>query len=129
MSEFRSWVAVLFALRSGNPISGFRNWLLWKAILEPQDVASGLALVGARIMAAHAVDQAQLLEPGEVVVQCRDRHFRVVRQPRLCRETAEIRVMPVAQKPQHDLGGGLQPALLDGPVCGVVAHGAALRAD
>ena len=44
------------------------------------------------------------------------------RRPCLRRETAKIRVVPVAGKPQHDLGGRLQPALLDGPVGGGVAH-------
>ena len=62
---------------------------MWKSFFERQDVACGQALVGARIMNAYPVDQAQFLEPGEVFVQRRDRHFRVVRQPRLCREAAE----------------------------------------
>ena len=69
MSGIRSWVGVLFFLRSCNSISGFRSWLWWKPILEPQDVARCFALVGARIIAANPVDQAQLLQPGEVVVQ------------------------------------------------------------
>ena len=59
MSGIRSWVAVWFLVRSVKPVSGFRSWLLWKAILEPQDVACGLALVGAGIMDSDAVDQAQ----------------------------------------------------------------------
>ena len=36
---------------------------------KPQDVARCFALVGARIIAANPVDQAQLLQPGEMVVQ------------------------------------------------------------
>ena len=39
MSGFRSWVAAMFALRSRKAVSGFRSWLWWKPILEPQDVA------------------------------------------------------------------------------------------
>ena len=69
MSGIRSWLAALFPIRSRKPVSGFRSWLLWKSILEPQDVACGLSLVCAGIMNADTVDQAQLLELGEVVVQ------------------------------------------------------------
>ena len=68
MSGFRSWVAILFLVRSVKAVSGFRSWLLWKSILESQDVACGLPLVGAWIMDADPVDQAQFLEPGEVFV-------------------------------------------------------------
>ena len=89
MSGIRSWLNRLFLVRSRIAVSGFRSWLLWKAILEPQDVAGGLTLAGARIMDANPVDQAQLFKPGEVFVQRRDRHFRIVRQPRLGREAAE----------------------------------------
>ena len=128
MSGIRSWVAALFLVCSCISISGFRTWLLWKAVLEPQDVAGGLALVGARIMTAHPVDQAQFFELCQMLIQRRDRHFRIIRQPRLCRETAKIRVVTIAEKPQHDLGGRFQPALLNGPYSCLVAHGAALRA-
>ena len=69
MSCFRRWVALLFFLRSVMPNSGFRTWLLWKPILEPQDVACRLAPVGARMMGADSVDQAQRLEPREMGVQ------------------------------------------------------------
>ena len=93
----------LFAFRSANPISGFRTWLLWKALFEPQDVAGGLPLVGAGIMGANTVDQAQLFQFGQMRVQGRDRHFAIVRQPRLRRKAAEVGVVPVAEKPQHDL--------------------------
>lgn len=127
MSGIWSWLAAVFFVRSRKPVSGFRSWLLWKSILEPQDVACGLPLVGAGIMDADPVDQAQFLEPSEVFVQGGDRHFRVVGQPRLRREAAEIRVVPVAEEPEHDLGGGFQPALLDGPDGGFMAQGAALR--
>ncbi len=49
-------------------------------------------------------------------VQRRDRHLRVLGQPGLGREAAEVRVMSIAEEPQNDLGGRLQPALLDGPI-------------
>ena len=127
MSGIRSWVAVLFLVRSFKAVSGFRSWLLWKSILEPQDVACGLPLVGAGIMDADAVDQAQFLQLGEMFIQRRDRHFRIVGQPGLRREAAEIRVVPVAKEPPHDLGGGFQPALLDGPNGCTVAHASDLR--
>ena len=72
MSGIRSWLNRLFLVRSRIAVSGFRSWLLWKSFFEPQDVACGQALVGARIMNAYPVDQAQLLQLGEMVVQCGD---------------------------------------------------------
>lgn len=69
MSGFRSWVLDLFFVRSRQAVSGFRNWRLWKAVFEPQDVACGLAFMGARIMGADAVDQPQLFQLGEMFVQ------------------------------------------------------------
>ncbi len=128
MSGIRSWVTTMFLVRSCSTVSGFRSWLWWKSILETQDVACGEALVGVGILRPNAVDQAQLLQPSEVFVQGRNRHFRIVRQPRLRREAAEVGVVPVAQEPEHDLGGRFQPALLDGPDSCLVAHGAALHA-
>ena len=109
-------------------MSGIRRWLWWKSVLEPQDVACRQALVGVGILRPDPMDQAQFLQFGEMLVQCRDRHFRIVRQPRLRWEAAEVRVVPIAQEPQNDLGGRLQPALLDGPDGCLVAPGAALRA-
>ena len=73
MSGIRSWVVALFLVRSFKPVSGFRSWLLWESVLERQDVACSLALVGARIMDADAVDQAQRLEFREVAIQRRNR--------------------------------------------------------
>ena len=55
---------MLFFLRSAKAVSGFRSWLLWKSVLEPQDVAGGLTLVGAGIMDPDTMDQAQFLQPG-----------------------------------------------------------------
>ena len=72
MSGIRSWAATMFFVRSRKAVSGFRSWLLWKSFFEPQDVAGGLTLAGARIMDANAVDQAQFLQLGEMVVQCGD---------------------------------------------------------
>ena len=128
MSGIRSWVAPVFFLRSRKAVSGFRSWLWWESILKPQDVACRQPLVSVGILRANPVDQAQLLQLGKVIVQCRNRHFRIVGQPGLRRKTAEVRIVPVAQKPQNDLGGRLQPALLDGPDGCLVANGAALRA-
>ncbi len=128
MSGIRSWIVVLFLVRSRKAVCGFRSWLLWKAVLEPQDVAGRLALVSAGIVDANAVDQPQFLQLRKMIVQRLDRHFRVLGQPRLGREAAEVGVVPVAEKPQHDLGGRLQPALLDRPDGCLVAHDAALRA-
>ena len=129
MSGIRSWVAASFFFRSGKAVSCFRSWFWWKAILEPEDIACGQTFMGVRILCPNPVDQAQFLQLGKVVVQRRDRHFRIVGQPRLCREAAEVRVVPVAQESQHDLGGRLQPALLDGPDGRLVAHSAILRAE
>ena len=72
MSGFRSWAAALFLVRSRKAVSDFRSWLLWESLFEPQDVACGLTLVGARIMGADPVDQPQFLQFGEMVVQCGD---------------------------------------------------------
>ena len=105
MSGIRRWIAALFLVRSRNAVSGFRSWLLWKAILKPQDVACRQTLAGVGILRTNPVDQAQFLQLGEVFVQRRDRHFGIVGQPRLRREAAEVRVVPVAQEPEHDLGG------------------------
>ena len=91
-----------------------------KSGFESEDVPRRLAAVGVRILSADAVDQAQVLQRGEVFVQGGDRHFRVLSQPGLGRKAGEVRVVPVAQKPQHDLGGRPQPALLDGPVGGAM---------
>jgi len=68
MFGFRRWVAAKFFLRSRKAVSGFRSWLWWEAVLKPQDVACGLALVGAGILLANPVDQAQFLQFGEVFV-------------------------------------------------------------
>ena len=111
MSGIRRWLAPLFLVRSHKAVSGFRSWLWWKSVLKSQDVACRQALVGVGVLRPNAVDQAQFLQLGKMLVQRRYRHFRIVGQPRLRRETAEVRVVPVAQEPQHDLGGRLQPAL------------------
>ena len=126
-SGIRSWVVPLFFLRSQKAVSGFRSWLWWKAILKPQDVARGETLVSVRILRPNSVDQAQFLQSCQMFVQGRNRHFRIVRQPRLRREAAEVGVVPVAQKPQYDLGGRLKPTLLDCPDRCLMAHGCTLR--
>ena len=124
MSGIRSWVGLVFLVRSHKAVSGFRSWLWWKYILEPQDVACREALVGLGILRTNTVDEAQFLQLGKMLVQRRDRHFRIVGEPGLRREAAEVGVVPVAEEPKHDLGGGFEPALLDGPDGCFVAHGA-----
>jgi hypothetical protein len=52
-------------------------------------------------MGADPMDQTQLFQLGEMFVQRRDRHFRIVGQPCLRRKAAEIRIVPVAQKPEY----------------------------
>lgn len=42
-------------------------------------------------------------------------------------KAAVVWVVLVTQMPKHDLGGGFQPALQDGSVGSLMAHGAALR--
>ena len=120
--RFRRW-CVIFFQDFNKAVSGFRRWLLWKSGLEPEDVSGGRTPVVVRIVGADAVDQAQVLQCRQMIVEGGDRHFRIFGQPRLGRETAEIRVVPIAEKPQNDLGGRSQPALLDGPVGGGMAHG------
>ena len=44
------------------------------------------------------------------------------------RETAIVGIEPVTEMPEHDLGRWFQPALLNGPVGGGMAHGATLVA-
>lgn len=56
MSGIRSWVAAMFPVRFRNAVSGFRSWLWWKPILEPQDVACSQTLVGVGILCPNAVD-------------------------------------------------------------------------
>ena len=98
-----------------------------EARLEPQDVAGGQLALGHGIEPRHPPQQAHGLELAKVIVQRRPADLAVMRQPVLRGEAAVVRVEPVAEVPEHDLGRGLQPALLDGPVGGLVAHGAGLR--
>gem|GEM_PF-5617044 len=120
--QFRRWGAVFFH-DFNNSIFAFRRWLLRESLLKPEDVARRKTPVVVWIVGADVVDQAQFLQRGEVVVESGDGHFRIFSQPSLRRKTAEIRVVSVAEKLQLDLGGRLQPALLNGPVGGGVAHG------
>ena len=75
---------------------------------------------------ANAPDQPAGFEIIEVAVQRGAADLAIIGQLHLRGETAVVRVEPVTQVPEHDLGGGLEPALLDGPVGGGMAHGAAL---
>ena len=119
---FRRWV-VIFLHDFNKAIVGFRRWFRRKSGLESQDVSGGLAAVRTRIVGAGTVDQAHFFQRAEMIVEGGDGHFRILGQPRLRRETAEVRVVPVTEDPQDDLGGRLQSALPDGPVGGGMAHG------
>ena len=112
------------------PVSDFRtrhHSHRCEARLEPQDIAGGQLALGHGVEPRHTPQQAHGLELAKVIVQCGPADLAVMRQPVLRRKAAVIRVEPVAQMPEHDLGRRLQPALLDGPVGGLVAHGAGLR--
>ena len=122
LEKIRRW-GIIFLHDFNKSVAAFRRWLLRESLLEPDDIAGGKAPMAVGIMGAHAVDQAQSLQRRQMIVQGRDRYFRILGQSRRGRETAEILVVPVAQIPQHDLGCRLQPALLDGPVGGGVAYG------
>ncbi len=98
-----------------------------EARLEPQDVAGRQLALGHGIEPRHPPQQAHCLQLAEVIVQRGPADLTVMRQPVLRGKAAVVGVEPVAEVPEHDLGRGLQPALLDGPVGGLVAHGAGLR--
>ena len=121
IGDFRRW-AINFACVFRKAISTFRRWVLRKTPLESEDVARGHAPMRVRIVGADAADQAKPLQRCQMVVQGRDGHFRVLGQPRLGGKAAVVRVVAVAEQPEHDLGGRLQPALGDGLVGGGVAH-------
>ena len=113
------------------PVSDFWTWLgiMWcKAFLEPQDVAGQHLALGDRIETRHLPQKPGRLEQVQMRVKSGAADLAIVCQTVLRGKAAEIRIVPVAQKPKHDLGGRLQPALLDGPDGRFVAHGADLRA-
>ena len=68
--RFRRWI-VIFCCDFNKAFSGFRRWFLRESGLEPQDVSGGLAAMSMWILGADAVDQAQLLQRGEVFVRNR----------------------------------------------------------
>ena len=96
-------------------------------VLEPQNVAGRLLAFCHRIDAGAATDQTGQFQLAEMVVQGRAADLAIGCQPRLGREATEIGVVTVAEMPEHDLGGRLQPALQDRPVGRKMAHAQVLR--
>src|SRR6056297_1424678 len=118
-------------VRAFNAVSCFRTRvrIIWcKARLEAQNVARGHLPLRDGMNAHHATQEAGRLQPSEMLVQRRSADLAIMGQPLLRGEAPEVRVEPVAEVPEHDLRRRLQPALLDRPVGGSVAHEVTLRA-
>ena len=95
-------------------------------VLEAENVTGGFLFAGHLVDPSLPQDQPRSFQFFEVSVQLRAGDFGIGRQLVLRRETPEIRVVPIAEIPEHQLGHGAQPALLDCPVGGLVAHSAAV---
>jgi hypothetical protein len=95
--------------------------------LAAQQIAGGALLRGLGIYDPDPTNESAYFQLVEVAVQRCPTDLAITRQSNLRREAAKVRVEPVAKMPEHDFGGGLQPALLDSPIGGVVAHCADLR--
>jgi len=95
-------------------------------VLKSQNVAGRFAPVRAFGMAPVPADQPGGFQLFEVDIQRRAGDFGIGRQLVLRRETPEIRVVPVAEIQEHQLGHGAKSALPDRPVGGLVAHSAAM---
>jgi len=132
MALLRIWTwlfAILFQIRTWLlPVSMSRiwTWLLRKFALEAEQVAGRFALLCALFRPPLSADQTRLLQLAQVRVQRSARDFGIGGQLVLRRIAPEIRRVPVAKIPEDKLGRGHQPALLDRPVGGFVAHSAAV---
>jgi len=94
--------------------------------LEAQEIARRSLLAGLGVDDPHALDQATRFKFIEMPVQRGTPDFTIMGKPVLGGETAKVRIEPITKMPKHDFGRGFQPALLDGPVGGGMAHGAPL---
>jgi len=97
-----------------------------EARLEPQNVAGRHLSLGDGMQVRDAAEQACRLELAEMLIQRRSADLAIMRQPLLRGKAAIVRVEPVTEMPEYDLGRGLQSPLLDSPICGSMAHGATL---
>lgn len=111
MSGIRTRLLGIFRHRIGRPA------LIKREQIQGRNLAL-LLFVGA----LDTPDQPQLLKLAQMHIQRAARHLAVVRQRLLRGETAIVRVVPVAQLPQHQLCRGLQSTLRDGPICCCMAH-------
>ena len=110
----------------GRPMSRIWTWLWGKFLLEAEEVPGRPLAFRVFGEAPFAADQPGLFQLVEVGVQAGAGDFGIGRQLVLRRETPVIRVMPVAEMPEDELGRRRQPALLDRPVGGSMAHSAAV---
>src|SRR6056297_699137 len=124
--EFRTRFGVIFLGYALLAVSDFWRWLLWAGHFEPQDIACGLAAFGSMILTLNALNEPELFQLLEVIVERRDRHFRVFGQTDLRRETAKVWIVAIAQMPENDFRRRLEPPLLYSPIGGGMAHGATL---
>lgn len=129
ISGFRSWLRNILWWRSyilwPSPVSGVGNFRRF-IVVHRKSVVRGKALLRDRVDSPVPLDQPASLQLGEMHIQRRLAHLAHLGKQRLARVAlAGVGVVAVRQMPEHDLGGGLQAPLLDGPVRGGVAHGRA----
>ena len=116
-----------FLRRVAVPVSDFRTRPTatgCEARLEPQMAVALARIIQPRHLRMY---EAHGLKQGQVIVQRRDRHLAVLAN-RSCEGKQPKSGLNRSQRNQSTiLVVGFQPALLDGPVGGLVAHGAGLR--
>ncbi len=119
MSGFWKWVGAGFGVE--------RQFRLRRKLgLEAEKVPGRLPPVGALGVASLPADQPGLFQLVEVHVQTGAGDFGIGRQLVLRREAPVVRVVPIAEMPEDELGRRRQPALLDRLVGGSMAHSAAV---
>lgn len=102
------------------------TWLWGKFFLKAEEVPGRPLAFRVFGEAPFAADEPGLFQLVEVGVQAGAGDFGIGRQLVLRREAPVIRVVPVAEMPEDELGRRRQPALLDRPVGGAMAHSAAV---
>ena len=102
------------------------TWGWGEFLLEAEEVPGRPLALRVIVEAPFTAEQPGLFQLVEVGVQAGAGDFGIGRQLVLRRKTPEIRVVPIAKMPEDKLGRGHQPALLDCPVGGLVAHSAAV---
>jgi len=116
----------LFVISGHGSVSIFRTRLfdiLLSVEVEREDVAGRFLAFCVAVDALDAPYQTSFLKNFQMFVQSRARHLAVVGQHILARiAPACILVVTIRQMPEDKLCRRLQSALLDSPICSVVAH-------